>query len=240
MTTAVLTAALSGAAVWLALPGPATRRLRSLGPDATARRSLPSLPTLVTVLVPAACLVVLGPTAGVLAAVPATPIARAAAQGAVTSAARRRRELAQAQLPAALDLLVAVLASGRPAGVAFDVVSEVTPPPLGPDLAHVGSRVRTAPDVAVVWSTLATHAVLGPVARAFRRAEQTGTPVAGVVAAAAEEVRRDRMAVAREKARAVGVRTAAPLGLCFLPAFFLVGIVPTLIGVGSELGRLLP
>jgi hypothetical protein len=31
------------------------------------------------------------------------------------------------------------------------------------------------------------------------------------------------------------VRTAAPLGACFLPAFFLVGVVPTIIGVVGTL-----
>jgi hypothetical protein len=33
----------------------------------------------------------------------------------------------------------------------------------------------------------------------------------------------------RERSRKVAVRTAAPLGACFLPAFFLIGIVPTVL-----------
>lgn len=236
----IVPALLAGLAAWFATPAPATRRLRVVVRHEAPGASLPSLTTLVTVLVPAACLVVMGPVAGLLVAVPATPIARTAAKGALTSAARRRCEQARAQLPGALDLLVAVLGSGRPADVAFEVVAEVTPDPLGPELATVASRLRTAPDVAVVWTTLVPHPVIGPVARAFRRADRSGTPVAGVVAAAAREVRRERMAQARERARAVSVHTAAPLGLCFLPAFFLVGIVPTLVGVGSRLGTLLP
>jgi hypothetical protein len=32
-------------------------------------------------------------------------------------------------------------------------------------------------------------------------------------------------------ARAVAVRAAAPLGLCFLPAFVLLGVVPTVLGL---------
>ena len=46
---------------------------------------------------------------------------------------------------------------------------------------------------------------------------------------AADELREQRRASARERARSVGVKTAAPLGLCFLPAFVLIGIVPTII-----------
>jgi hypothetical protein len=34
----------------------------------------------------------------------------------------------------------------------------------------------------------------------------------------------------QKRARTVGVRAAGPLGLCFLPAFMLVGIVPTVVG----------
>ena len=54
---------------------------------------------------------------------------------------------------------------------------------------------------------------------------------------AAEELRREARADARRRGRAVGVRTAAPLGLCFLPAFFCIGILPTLLAVlgGLEL-----
>ena len=33
------------------------------------------------------------------------------------------------------------------------------------------------------------------------------------------------------QARALGVRSAGPLGLCFLPAFVLIGIVPLVIGL---------
>jgi hypothetical protein len=40
---------------------------------------------------------------------------------------------------------------------------------------------------------------------------------------------------AQARARALGARAAAPLGLCFLPAFVLVGIVPVVAGVGPLL-----
>ena len=53
----------------------------------------------------------------------------------------------------------------------------------------------------------------------------------------ADDLRRRRQAEMTRRTRAGGVATALPLGLCFLPAFFLVGIVPTLLGlVGSVLG----
>jgi hypothetical protein len=40
---------------------------------------------------------------------------------------------------------------------------------------------------------------------------------------------------AEARARSVGARAAAPLGLCFLPAFVLVGIVPLVAALGMPL-----
>ena len=37
------------------------------------------------------------------------------------------------------------------------------------------------------------------------------------------------------RARAVGVRAALPLGLCLLPSFLLLGIVPLVVGMLSDL-----
>ena len=41
---------------------------------------------------------------------------------------------------------------------------------------------------------------------------------------------------AKERARAVGVKAAVPLGLCLLPAFVLVGIVPVVAALLTNLG----
>ncbi len=227
----------AAAAVWLVLPAPAVARHRALlGAPPPRRRPSPQLA--VTVLVPAASLVVLGPVPGVVVALVATPAARAAVATRVSAGERRRRERAARQLPAALDLLVAVLASGRPVVVALDVVGDAVPAPLQQELRDVVGRLRSGADAAAVWDVLLGHPTLGGLARAFRRAEQSGAPVAAVLAATAADTRRDAAARSRERARAVAVRTAAPLGLCFLPAFLLVGIVPSLLGVASGLDLL--
>jgi Flp pilus assembly protein TadB len=232
--SAALAGLLAAAAAWLAVPVPAARRLRGLA-TSTSGVSRPSPTAVVLVLTPLACLLILGPVAGSLVAVVVTPIARSALGSMTTAAARRREEQLRAQLPVALDLVVSVLASGRPAVVALEVVGEVSPDPVGPELSTVALRLRAGGDPGAVWEALVAHPVLGTVGRAFRRAEQSGSPVAAVLAATSVDLRRDRSSRARERARAVGVRTAAPLGLCFLPAFFCIGIVPTLVGVASRL-----
>ncbi len=231
---ATLAGLLTAAATWLVVPVPAVRRVRAVAGAANGR-ARPAPTTVVVVLTPLACLVLLGPVAGAVVAAAATPLARSAVASMTTAAARRREERLRSQLPVALDLVVSVLASGRPAVVALEVVGEVTPDPLGLELRTVASRLRAGGDPGAVWDAATADPVLGTVARAFRRAEQTGSPVAAVLGATSADLRRDRSAQARERARSVAVRTAAPLGLCFLPAFFCIGIVPTLVAVASRL-----
>ncbi|MEO6605583.1 MAG: type II secretion system F family protein, partial [Aeromicrobium sp.] len=94
----------------------------------------------------------------------------------------------------------------------------------------LASRLAVAGDPIRVWSSLLHDPALAPVGRAFRRAETSGMPVAQIISGVADELRRERRARRRDDSRKVAVRTAAPLGVCFLPAFFLIGIVPTIMG----------
>ena len=134
-----------------------------------------------------------------------------------------------AQLPTALDLMVAALEVGRPPVTAFALAAEATADPLGSELGLVAGRLAIAGDSEAVWRTLAADPSLAPVGRAFRRAAASGMPVAHVVSGVADDLRRERRARGASDSRKVAVRTAAPLGVCFLPAFFLIGIVPTII-----------
>ena len=64
-----------------------------------------------------------------------------------------------------------------------------------------------------------------------RRAATSGAPAADMLSELAADLRARRRAAATEAARSVGVRAVAPLGLCFLPAFVLLGVVPTVVGL---------
>lgn len=225
----MIAAALVGLAVWCALPASAAVRQRAVfGP---ARRSAHlDLALVAALVVPLASAVLLGWPMGGLVGIVAAPFAHRAVGQLESAATRQRTARIAAQLPGALDLMVATLAVGRPPMTAFALAAEATSEPLGPQLASVASRLAVAGDSMTVWRTVAHDPALAPVARAFRRAEVSGMPVAQVVSGVADELRREHRARRREDSRKVGVRTAAPLGVCFLPAFFLVGIVPTIIG----------
>ncbi|UPK75506.1 type II secretion system F family protein [Nocardioidaceae bacterium SCSIO 66511] len=144
--------------------------------------------------------------------------------------ARRRREQLARDLPVAVDLLVAALSAGRPPGQALAAVANAVGGPLGDDLTAIAARLELGADPMRVWHEMASDPVLGPVGRSFRRASQSGASVTSVLARCVEDLRRRRHTEANRVARSAGVRTAAPLGVCFLPAFIVVGVVPTVVG----------
>jgi hypothetical protein len=51
----------------------------------------------------------------------------------------------------------------------------------------------------------------------------------------ADEARRTATSVARKRVRQAGIKAAAPITVCFLPAFLLLGTVPTVVAVTGPL-----
>ena len=154
------------------------------------------------------------------------------------AAVRRRRERLERALPHAVDLIAASLAVGSSPTTAVQLVAEAVDPPMRDELAAVTSRLALGVDPVRVWSEVGRHPTLGPLGRRLVRAIDTGSSVSEAMHRLAEDLRRDARADAEARARAVGVKAAAPLGLCLLPAFILVGVVPLVAGsVAMLLGR---
>ena len=51
----------------------------------------------------------------------------------------------------------------------------------------------------------------------------------------AEELRERARADVEARARSIEVKAAAPLGLCLLPAFVVLGVVPMVVGVFTSM-----
>jgi hypothetical protein len=229
MTSALLAAI----AVWCAVPGAPHARARRILTDPAAPRR-PDVALVAALLTPVAAVVLRGVRWGIVVGAALAPVVHRAVGRLESTAARRRAAQMEAALPAALDLTVAALLVGRPTVTAFALAAEATADPLGTELAAVAGRLEIAADPESVWQVVVADPALAPVGRAFRRAASSGMPVADIVAGVADELRRERVARLRELGQRVGVRTAAPLGLCFLPAFFLIGIVPTIVATFSS------
>jgi pilus assembly protein TadC len=145
-----------------------------------------------------------------------------------------------AELPLALDLLAACLVGGATSVDAVRAVATALPGPCGARLARVGAALGVGSPAAEAWRALGEGpGPAGAAARALTRAAEGGAPVAASVVRVAEDARREAVGRAERAARRAGVLAVGPLGLCFLPAFLLLGIVPAIAGLaGSVLSSL--
>lgn len=241
MILSLLTVLCGGAAGLLLVPGGgADRRLRRLlparsRPEQHDGRRGSRLRFAVSGLAGLTCaLIVGGPpgwVVGVLLAVAcATALSRLEPRE-----VRRRRARIVADLPMAVDLLAACLRGGGAWHESVEAVADAVGGPLGTELARIAARIRLGADPAKEWLDLAREPSLAPLGRVAARAASGGVPVAAALARLARDQRRTARGAAAARARAAGVRAVAPLGLCFLPAFILLGIVPAVAGIAENI-----
>lgn len=150
-------------------------------------------------------------------------------------AQRRRRERLAGQAGDVADLLGACLASGAPVVEAVAAVAAAVGPPAAAPLQRLVGRMRLGADPADAWRDLADEPAFAPLARAVARSEASGAPLADALRRAADDLRARRRGELLTAARAAGVRAVLPLGVCFLPAFALLGVVPVVASLVQRL-----
>ncbi|MGW3647741.1 type II secretion system F family protein [Streptomyces sp. NPDC000878] len=139
------------------------------------------------------------------------------------------------QLPLAADLLAACIAAGAGPVIAAQAVGEALAGPVGERLARGAAEVRLGGEPAEAWRRLASIPGAGPLARLLERADESGVAAAAPVARIAADTRAGWGRAATERARRAAVMVTAPVGLCFLPAFIAVGVLPVVIGLADGL-----
>jgi pilus assembly protein TadC len=133
-------------------------------------------------------------------------------------------------IPVALDVLAACFAVGASQERALHAVASGMTGSLGADLGVVAGAMRVGADAAEAWS-LVEASDLQAWGAILTRVDTTGAPVTPLLTLLADQHRQRARAVAMDAARALGVRVAGPLGLCFLPAFVLVAVVPLILSL---------
>ena len=138
---------------------------------------------------------------------------------------------AEADLPFGADLLAAALRAGAPPEAAVRTVGTALGGPLGERLVLVGRALRLGTPAAPAWADLGSGPGAVRLARAAARTEHSGTALAGALNRVADDLRAARLIAAEGAAHRAGVLIVLPLGLCFLPAFVLAGLVPVIVAV---------
>lgn len=150
-------------------------------------------------------------------------------------AVRREREARRRGLPQVARLLAIVLESGQAVPSAFGMVAEALPGPASAPLGHARAALAVGVPAERVWAELSATSGLEPLGRALVRSAESGAGIADVVGRLADRLAAQERAGVEDRARTVGIRAAVPLGLCLLPAFLLLGIVPVVAAALSAL-----
>ena len=241
--TAAFAGVLVGAAILLlAAPGGSARNrlaeVRGIAPSSrSGRRSVLSGPAAVraaTALAGVSIAILLGGVVGVAAGVVVTLggpplVARVDARAARAAAAGDR-----ADVGLALELVAACLEAGAPLVAAVDTVGEALGDRYGAQLGEAARRLRMGSAPASVWGGLPADDPLGPFAETVLRVGHTGSSLVSALRRLARDEREETRQRHTAAARRVGVHVVAPLGLCFLPAFALIGVVPIVAGLVSS------
>jgi pilus assembly protein TadC len=156
------------------------------------------------------------------------------------SIVRRRPTPARIDDPLAaassLDVLAACLRSGMPVSTAASATAPSAPAPLASALSRAADLLALGAEPATAWAGAAApgDATVDAMLRLARRSAASGAAMAQGVAELAEQSRHDAAATATAAAERASVLIAGPLGLCYLPAFVCLGIVPVVAGLAGD------
>lgn len=155
-----------------------------------------------------------------------------------SAALRRRRALLEADLPFVVDLMVAALGAGADPATALADVAGAVGGATADELAPWLARLRLGADPVTVWSEMAATAVLGRLGLTLQRSVDSGAPVGAALTRLSHDLRSRRRAEVESRVRQIEVKAAVPLGVCLLPSFVLVAVVPLVAGavIGFLLG----
>lgn len=128
---------------------------------------------------------------------------------------------------AAWDLLAACLRAGLPVPTAIQAVAVE-------ELGQVAELLRLGADPVTAWAPALDRPETAALARAARRTARSGAALARQAAELAERTRAEATNEAEAKAQKAAVAVAAPLALCFLPAFLCLGVVPVVLGLAGR------
>ncbi|MFD9125519.1 type II secretion system F family protein [Kitasatospora sp. NPDC059571] len=143
-----------------------------------------------------------------------------------------QRERLIRQIPLTAELLAACLGSSCSPGRAAAAVAASIDSPMRERLGSAVIHLSLGAPPELCWEQLGADCPpLAPLARCLARTSRSGAPPADALSGLAQAQRAAAGRAAHARVRRAGVLATAPLGVCFLPAFVLIGVVPVVTGL---------
>jgi len=142
------------------------------------------------------------------------------------------------RLAGTLDLFAACLHAGLPVPSALEAVAGTAPAAASAALSSTAGLLTLGSRPDEAWAPVRAVPGLGELAAAAIRTSRSGAAFATAAGDLAGRFRDELATEAEERAERAGVALALPVGLCFLPAFFCLGVLPVVLGLAGRLGPL--
>lgn len=136
-----------------------------------------------------------------------------------------------ADVPLLLELLGAALDAGLAIPWALELVAGVSTVQIRASLSHVVAGLQIGASWEHSWEGVRHIDEVGQLHAALSFAALTGAPAAPLLYAEAGQRRRQAQRGSEKRAAALGVKLVVPLGLCSLPAFICLGVVPVVVAM---------
>ena len=102
-------------------------------------------------------------------------------------------------------------------------------------LRAAAGRIQLGTPVAKACDEADPAGVLRPIGEVLDRAVTGGSGAGPALEHAAERLHAEVASAAQARVERAGVLVAGPLGLCFLPAFICLGVIPIVIGLAGDI-----
>lgn len=162
---------------------------------------------------------------------------RAALRGRLSAArsrpARRVNREDPMALASSLDVFAACLGAGMPTSSAAAAAVQSAPHSLAVVLRRASELLALGANPETAWAG-GGDARVDALLRLARRSAASGAALAQGVSELAAQARADAGDVAEATAQRASVLIAGPLGVCYLPAFVCLGIVPVIAGLADD------
>lgn len=145
--------------------------------------------------------------------------------------ARQKPTTATEDVALAADLMAACLSAGAGVLDALTAASAAVGGRLSELAGPVIDELRGGSPPDHAWAPWLAEEQLAPVARSCVRSSGSGAAVAAELARVAARLRARHRALVQERVARASVWVVLPLGLCFLPAFVVIGVVPLVMGL---------
>lgn len=136
-----------------------------------------------------------------------------------------------ASVPLLLELLATALDSGLTIQGALQVVAEVAEERMRESLLQVVAGLQIGASWQDSWAGNLIDGDIAEIHDALSFGALTGASAAPLLYAQAQHCRTAAARNAQKRAAALGVKLVLPLGLCSLPAFIAVGVVPVVMAM---------